>query len=164
MVSVTVSSFRTLLVVGVLSVAPLSAATAAKTPPAQRFGGHWTYSNDCQFGHYVDIDLVQNGASVTGSWSDGTRVEGWDGLLNGNIRDGKLHAKYCGTEANSGHAVCPGYDANESDYFARRGHDLVWYKSVGHGADRSFEKYAVLHPSAKGEHEAVAGDCPDGQN
>jgi len=164
MLSITIRSLRNLLAVGVLAIAPLSAATQVKAPSAKVFDGDWTYSNDCQFGHYVDIGLKQNGASVTGNWSDGTRVEGWNGLLIGTVRNGKLYTKYCSTEANGGHAVCPSYDANESDHFVRQGRDLVWYRSVGHGTDRSFEKYVVLHPSIKGAQKEAADNCPDGQN
>ena len=86
----------------------------AKDAAAKAFDGYWTYNNDCHFGHYAEIKLAQKGADVAGDWSDGTRVEGWDGLLKGSVRDGKLHAKYCSSEANSDHTVRPSYDASES--------------------------------------------------
>jgi hypothetical protein len=131
---------------------------------SKAFDGHWAYNNDCNFGHYAELKLVQKGNSVTGDWSDGSRVEGWDGSLKGSIRDGKLHAKYCSTEPNGGHAICPSYDVSESDYFARQGHDLVWYRAVGQGTARSFDKYLVLHPSIKGKPDPVDGDCPSNEN
>lgn len=153
-----------LLLLGALIVGQAFCTVHAKDAAAKAFDGYWTYNNDCHFGHYAEIKLAQQGADVAGDWSDGTRVEGWDGLLKGSVRDGKLHAKYCSSEANSGHTVCPSYDASESDYFVRKGRDLVWYRSVGQGADRTFEKYVVLHPSIKGEPRPVDADCPDDGN
>ncbi|MDQ2945413.1 MAG: hypothetical protein M3Y27_05635 [Acidobacteriota bacterium] len=131
---------------------------------SKAFVGHWAYSNDCNLGHYAELKLVQQGDSVTGDWSDGSRVEGWDGTLKGRILDRKLIAKYCSTEPNGGHAVCPSYDVRESDYFTREGNDLVWYRAVGQGAAISFDKYVVLHPSIKGKPDPVDGNCPSNEN
>lgn len=128
------------------------------------FDGHWAYGNDCNLGHYVELKLVQKGNSVTGDWSDGSRAEGWDGLLKGSIRNGTLHAKYCSTEPNGGHAVCPNYDVSESDHFTRQGHDLVWHRAVGEGETGSFDKYLVLHPSIKGKSDPIDGNCPSNEN
>ncbi len=155
---------RGALLLATLVVVQLCHAAQAKDAAPKAFDGYWTYNNDCHFGHYVEIKLAQKGTDATGDWSDGTRVEGWDGLLKGNIREGKLHAKYCSTETNGGHAVCPSYDATESDYFVRQGGDLVWYRSAGQGAEKTFKKYVVLHPSIKGKHEPVDADCPDDGN
>lgn len=152
------------LLLGALLVGQVFCAAHAKESVSRAFDGYWTYSNDCRFGHYAEVKLAQRDSDVTGDWSDGTRVEGWDGSLKGSVRDGKLYAKYCSTEANGGHAICPSYDASESDYFVRQGHDLVWYRSTGHGATRTFEKYLVLHPSIKGKPAPADVDCPDDDN
>lgn len=155
---------RSAFLLCVLIVGQLLCVAYAKDVSSKAFDGYWTYSNDCRFGHYAEIRLTQKGTDVIGRWSDGTRVEGWDGLIMGNVRDGKFHAKYCSTEANGGHAVCPSYDATESDYFVRQGRTLIWYRSTGQKAGRSFEKYVVLHPSIKGKPEPVDANCPDDNN
>lgn len=152
---------RGVLLLGALLVGQIFCTAQGKEAVSRAFDGYWTYSNDCRFGHYAEITLAQKDTGVTGDWSDGTRVEGWDGSLKGNVRDGKLYAKYCSTEANGGHAVCPSYDTSESDYFVRQGHDLVWYRPTGQRTERTFEKYAVLHPSSKGKPGPVDVDCPD---
>lgn len=149
----------------VLSLCALCVCVAdASDVGSKAFDGHWAFANDCNFGHYAELKLVQRGDSVTGDWSDGSRAEGWDGALKGRIRDGKLFAKYCSSGPNGGHAVCPSYDVSESDYFTRKGRDLVWYRAVGQGATRSFNRYVVLHPSIKGKQNPVDGNCPSNEN
>lgn len=149
------------VLLGTLVIGQLFCVAHAKDAASKAFDGYWTYNNDCHFGHYAEIKLTQKGADVAGIWSDGTRVEGWDGQLKGNVRDGKLRAKYCSTETNGGHAVCPSYDVSESDYFVRQGPDLIWYRSAGQGAGKTFDRYVVLHPSIKGKPGPVDADCPD---
>ncbi|WP_158883732.1 hypothetical protein [Rhodanobacter sp. L36] len=143
-----------------LAAGALFCTAHAKDAASKTFDGSWEYRSDCQFGHYVQLDLKQKDAVVTGDWSDGTRVEGWDGSLEGRISGSRLYARYCSTEANGGHAVCPSYDPDGSDYFARQNRDLIWFRSIGKGAEKSFEKYVVLHPFIKGKRRPADTKCP----
>ncbi len=152
------------LVLGTLLAGQPLTSAHAKDTSSKAFDGYWTYNNDCHFGHYAEIELAQKGAEVTGDWSDGTRLSGSDGSLQGRIRDNKLFVRYCGSDEHSGYAVCPRYEAKESDYLVRQGSDLVWYRGSGQATARTFEKYVVLHPSAKGKRGSFDTECPNDEN
>lgn len=136
---------------------PASTRTPAPSPDAHTpFQGSWGYGTDCDFGHYVGLDLVENEGRVTGSWSDGTRVRGSQGQLKGVVRDGRLHVEWCneGSPEIGGHPQCPQYAADGA-WFERRGAALVWFRS--HGTEAT--KYVVLRPA--GAATAVAEYCED---
>ncbi|HWX67422.1 MAG TPA: hypothetical protein VNZ27_13450 [Rhodanobacter sp.] len=152
------------LLLGALVVGQLLCTAHAKDTASNAFDGYWTYNNDCHYGHYAEIRLTQKGADVTGDWSDGTRLSGSDGSLKGHIRGDKLFVRYCGGDEHAGYAVCPKYEAEESDYLVRQGSDLVWYRGSGQGSARTFEKYVALHPSVKGKRESLDNDCPSDDN
>jgi hypothetical protein len=126
------------------------------------FQGSWAYKQTCGQHHAAQIKLIQTGTDITGEWSDGTQASGSDGKLKGSIHDGKLFVRYCGTDEQAGYAVCPDYEASETDYFVRQGADLVWYQMTGKKGDNTFRKYVVLHASVNGK--PVPGDskCSDG--
>ncbi|TCV97211.1 hypothetical protein EC912_101206 [Luteibacter rhizovicinus] len=151
---------RGVFVLGVLATAQVfciaSATDAGATKP---FGGNWGYKQTCGQGHSATVTLTQTGNDVAGDWTDGTRVSGTDGSLKGSIRDGKLFVRYCGGDEQAGYAVCPKYEANESDYFVRQGSDLVWYQMIGKKGENAFRKYVVMHPVVKGKPLPVDTHC-----
>lgn len=142
----------------------LCAACAADTPKGAAFAGNWEYKQTCGYEHSATVTLAQNGKDVSGDWTDGTRLNGSDGSLDGRIRDGKLYVRYCGGDEHAGYAICPSYEAEESAYFTRQGNDLVWYRRVGKREENTFEKYVVLHPVLKGKRLPVDDHCTDDQN
>lgn len=152
------------LLLGTLVAGQFLCLAYAKDTASNAFDGYWTYNNNCHFGHYAEIKLTQKGDTVTGDWSDGTRLSGSDGSLKGHIRGDKLFVRYCGGDEHSGYAVCPKYGAEESDYFVREGNDLVWYQGSGQGTARTFEKYVVLHPTVEGKHGSFDNNCPSNDN
>lgn len=152
------------LLFGTLVVGQLLCSAYAEDTASNAFDGYWTYNNNCHSGHYAEIKLMQKGDTVTGDWSDGTRLSGSDGSLKGSIRGDKLFVRYCGGDEHSGYAVCPKYETEESDYFVRKGSDLIWYRGSSQGTTRSFEKYVALHPAVEGKRGSFDNDCPNGGN
>ncbi|WP_139350907.1 hypothetical protein [Rhodanobacter sp. C01] len=156
---------RRALLLGVLVAGQiLCVAHAADASDAKAFTGDWKYKQTCGYQHSATVTLTQTGENVTGDWTDGTRLSGSDGSLKGSIRNGKLYVRYCGGDEHAGYAVCPSYETEESDYFARQGSDLVWYRKVGKKEESTYEKYVVLHPVIKGKHLPVDDHCTDDKN
>jgi hypothetical protein len=140
------------------------AAHAADGSNVSAFAGDWKYKQTCGYAHSAELNLTQTGTSVSGDWSDGTRLSGSDGSLKGTVRDGKLFVRYCGGDEHAGYAVCPSYDTRESDYFVRTGNDLAWYRESGEGKSRTFEKYVVLHAVSKGKRVVTDDHCTGQEN
>jgi len=156
---------RGALLFGALIVGQIFCATyAADTSAAKAFAGNWKYKQTCGYQHSATVTLTQTGENVTGDWTDGTRLSGSDGSLKGTIRNGRLYVRYCGGDEHAGYAVCPSYETEESDYFAREGSDLDWYRKIGKKAESTYEKYVVLHPVIKGQRLPVDGHCTDDKN
>lgn len=147
------------LCVGYALIALSGAAWAIESPA---FQGQWAYKQACGQHHVAEVKLVQSGSAVSGEWSDGNQASGADGRLKGSIRDGKLFVRYCGSDEQAGYALCPKYEAEETDYFARQGRDLVWYQMTGKTGDHTFRKYVVLHPVSDGKPVVADTKCDDG--
>jgi hypothetical protein len=130
-------------------------ASAANNP----YIGSWAYKQTCGPRHAAEIRLTQSGEEIVGDWSDGTRSAGSDGHLKGQLREGKLVVRYCSSDERGGYAVCPSYEAQESDYFVRADQDLVWFRQVGAGNSRRFERYLVLHPVVGGKASVMDSRC-----
>jgi len=136
-------------------VGPAREAAAGTKPPsassaasAAVFEGDWSFASDCDFGHYVTLTLKQSGGSVTGDWSDGTRVRGSQGLIRGDIRNDQLIAKRCGDGSNvSGLPNCPAFEASH-DTFVREGNALIWYQTYNSERTRYAE---LVRPPAKSD-------------
>jgi hypothetical protein len=119
------------------------------------YSGHWMYQQTCGWEHVATLDLEQIGNTVTGKWSDGTRVHGSEGSLKGELRDGTLYARFCGVDESSGYSVCPKFDSEVSDHLVRRGSTLVWYQ----GSGKQFDEYLVLHPAVHGNASVKDNNC-----
>lgn len=158
-------SSRSALFLGVLIIGQVFGAVRAADAPSNKvFAGDWKYKQTCGYQHSATVTLTQTDKSVTGDWTDGTRLNGSDGSLKGSIRNGKLYVRYCGGDEHAGYAVCPSYETEESDYFAREGSNLVWYRKIGKKQESTYEKYVVLHPVIKGKPLPVDDRCTDNQN
>ncbi len=156
---------KNMLFLGAVAVAlSVSVTRASDATTSKAFSGHWKYQQTCGPQHSATLTLRAVGDDVTGDWTDGTRVSGSDGSLKGRIRDGKLFVRYCGGDEHAGYAVCPVYETGESDYFIRKGKDLVWYRMVGKKGANTFDKYVVLHPVVKGKPLPVDSHCTDNEN
>lgn len=141
--------------VGVAALACLVALHAHAGQHAE-FAGDWVYSNSCHFGHFVNMEITQQGAKIAGSWADGSRVRGWNGELQGDVRDGRASLRLCTQDDAKPDYACPNF-GQEAGYLQRSGQTLLWYRS-----SYMAEPYAVLVPAgseADRDHGEV--DCPD---
>ena len=128
------------------------------------FSGHWLYKQTCGYEHSVDLVFDQKEEGVTGQWSEGTRLSGSFGSLKGRTQGGRLYMRYCEGDERIGYTKCPEYDPESTDYFVRKGNDLVRYKSAGTGAARIFEQDLVLHQAIKGKPTITDDHCADDEN
>lgn len=119
------------------------------------YSGHWMYLQTCGWEHVATLNLEQTGNTVTGKWSDGTRVRGSEGSLKGELRDGTLYVRFCGVDESSGYSVCPKFDSEITDHLIRRGSALVWYQ----GSGKQFDEYLVLHPAVHGKATVKDSNC-----
>lgn len=131
---------------------------------AEAFAGHWLYKQTCGYEHSVDLVFEQKGDDVTGQWSEGTRLSGSFGSLQGRVDKDRLYMRYCEGDERSGYAKCPEYDPESVDYFVRTGKDLVRYKGTGLGTAKTFEKDLVLHRVIKVRPTITDDHCPDDEN
>lgn len=121
------------------------------------FEGSWTYVQSCGWQHAATLELKQTGRQVTGSWSDGHRVSGDDGLLRGDVRENRLWVQFCSEGAQADAASrCPNF-GSEFAYLVRSGAALEWYRKFG----SEYKKYLVLHRVIEGEDVPVDDDCPE---
>lgn len=140
-------SVRSLAALATYMALTVSCTSVASAPNADlNFAGSWSYTKTCESGHYVNLELRQSGAHVSGEWSSGTQIRGSDGQLDGTIRDNKLHVRYCSDDDESGYAICPNYGAEE-DYFVLREGALVRYQKFG----KDFKQDISLHPNVAGK-------------
>lgn len=118
------------------SAMPAGPAAENSTERAPQFAGDWSFSTDCNFGHYVTLSLEENAGVVTGEWTDGTNVRGSQGKLKGVVGAGRLDLQWCSeAEESGGYPLCPQYSKPEG-YLVRRDQALVWMKGA--------TEYAVL--------------------
>jgi hypothetical protein len=105
--------------------------------------------------HVATLDLAQTGRTVTGTWSDGTRIRGSGGSLKGELVGGVVYVHLCGADPHSGYPICPEFAGEVTDRLARRERALVWCQ----GSGKQFDEYLVLHPVADGTSPISDGDC-----
>jgi uncharacterized protein YecT (DUF1311 family) len=127
----------------------------------RNFAGHWLYTQSCGYEHSIDLYLTQTGSTVSGRWSEGTRISGSFGSLQGHINSGLLSVQYCEGDDRAGYTKCPTYDPNSTDHFVLHGNELLRYRGSGPGADRRFEKDVVLHRAINGQPIVSDPHCPD---
>ena len=118
----------------------LSIDDPTKIDKAREFEGQWSYSDDCDRGHYVTLEIKRESDQLIGSWSDGTLLRGSQGLLKGRVNEGRLIAAWCSEDEGAGApARCPEYEESD-DYLVVRDGILVWYQRYG----QSHVEYVVL--------------------
>lgn len=66
------------------------------------FAGEWGYRDTCKFSHSASVSLTSAADGFTGTWSDGTNVDGDSGLVKGVERDGKLYVRFCSEQGEQG--------------------------------------------------------------
>lgn len=144
---------RVCTLVAVTTLLTLSACVSA----GRDFAGEWGYAQSCGWAHTAGLKLAQTGNSVTGTWDDGTRVGGEDGLLKGEVREDKLFVQFC-TEGGNDQAsnTCPNY-GETSAYLQRAGPTLAWYRKSGD----DYTPYLVLHAATGGKPVPVDTVCED---
>lgn len=145
---------RNMIPLGVVLAAQALITGCAMAAPTD-YSGHWMYQQTCGWQHVATLDLEQTGSSVTGKWSDGTRVRGSQGSLKGKLVDGKLYVRFCGSDKSSGYTVCPKFGTEVTDHLVRRGNALTWYQ----GSGNQFDKYIELHPAVDGNASVLDSDC-----
>ena len=104
---------------------------AVQIRQAREFEGQWSYRNECDQGHFVTLDIRNKNGVLTGSWSDGTLVQGSQGQLRGRIENGRLVLERCDDSGKAGGlASCPSYGKSR-EYLVAKGEALVWYQAYG---------------------------------
>lgn len=86
------------------------------------------------------------------------------GSLKGRTQDGRLYMRYCEGGERTDYTKCPEYDPESTDYFVRKGNDLIRYMGAGTGASRTFEEDVVLHQVIKGKPTITDAHCADDEN
>lgn len=136
------------------------ACTLASCAHAARdagFAGDWGYSTSCHFGHFVNMRVAQQGDKLAGSWADGTRVRGWHGELQGEVRGGRAYLRFCTQDDAKPHYACSNF-GEEAGYLQRSGQTLAWYRS-----SYMTEPYVVLVPAGSAaDKDHGETECPDG--
>ncbi|MFC4763898.1 lysozyme inhibitor LprI family protein [Dyella koreensis] len=126
------------------------------------FDGSFGYRSDCNSGHYVEFAIKDGGPNFSGTWSDGTRVGGDFGDFSGQVREGKLYVRFCTAGGGQkGLPLCPSFPEQEGAYFVSERGALTWYRPVGTGASRTFEKYLVLHRVDHGAKAPLDTQCSE---
>lgn len=130
-------------------------ASCAHTPRSGDFAGDWGYSSSCRFGHFVNLELTQQGADIAGTWADGTRVRGWNGELQGVVRGGRAYLRLCTQGDTDPRHACPNF-GREEGYLQRSGQTLAWFRSPD-----TAEPYVVLVPAgSEADRDHGESDCP----
>lgn len=137
-----------------LAVALLTLACASCAAAGPSFDGQWGYRQECRFGHVANLQLHQKGREISGSWDDGTRVRGEDGLLKGEVRNGRAYLWFCSQSTDDPAHTCPNYGPEEA-YLQPAGETLIWY--------RGSAAYITLHRSGPDKTVPVdESDCAEG--
>lgn len=140
----------------VAATAPAS-GSPAETPAATTFSGRWAYAQSCGWQHSAHLEFRATAEGIRGAWSDGTRVGGESGELQGRLRDGRLFVRFCREAEGTAPGICPDFDIEKS-YVARKDGQLVWYRE--YGAD-GYRPYLTLHPAVAGADVPTDDDCPE---
>jgi hypothetical protein len=93
------------------------------------------------------LHLVQNGMTVTGTWSVASAARVQSGSLKGKVQGDTLQIYLCSDVVPDGEAACPNYPV-AFDYLVNHGTWMAWYKNRQSG----FEKYLALERSAGDVH------------
>ena len=136
---------------GPVAAAPDSAKATAT------FAGRWAYAQSCGWQHSAHLEFRATADGIRGAWSDGTRVGGESGELQGRLRDGKLFVRFCREAEGKAPGICPDFDIEKS-YFVRKDRQLVWYRE--YGAD-GYRPYLTLHSAVAGAEVPTDDDCPE---
>lgn len=131
-------------------------SSAAPATQISQFAGKWAYAKKCDSGHFLGLDLQQNGDRVSGDWSEGTSAHGSGGKLEGRVREDKLYVRYCSDDGEVGYAACPEFSGNE-DYFRIDKGTLVRYQKYG----SSYRRDVALHPDGAGKDVPFDTKCMD---
>lgn len=127
-----------------------------------KFRGNWSYKQTCGRQHSASIHFIEKGSEVSGDWEDGSAKGQYsEGQLKGNIKGEKLFVSYCSIDENSGHSICPSYDAKETDYFIRKGETIIWFRMTGKRQENKFKKYITLYPEVNGKPSIIDRQCID---
>lgn len=120
------------------------------------FSGSWSYAKRCDRGHYLSLDLQQNGDRVTGDWSEGTNIRGGAGQLQGEVRGDTLHVRYCSDDNEVGYSACPVFSEPEDRFRLEKG-GLVRYQKYG----AQYRRGVTLHRERAGHQVPLDHACQD---
>ncbi|MDQ3205222.1 MAG: hypothetical protein M3Q40_01630 [Pseudomonadota bacterium] len=132
---------------------------ACATTPVPRFDGDWSYLEHCGWRHVANLDLIQEAATVTGTWSDGEnrRGRGEYGRLKGQLNGQRMEVRFC-TEAPTGlKDECPAY-RERFDYFVLKDGTLEWYRPFG---PDGHDLYLTLQRYDPAEANTATAVCPE---
>lgn len=133
-------------------------APKAANASTESFAGNWSYQQGCGWEHTANLRIKpQSGRKVTGTWDDGTRVRGDHGTLIGELRDGRLHLRFCGTDELKSDGTCTTY-GEEDAYVVRAGDQLVWLRKFG---ESRYVEYLRLHYTTPNHPTPLDNDCDE---
>jgi len=128
--------------------------TEVQSPDVRDFEGGWSYRNDCGTGHYVTLELRKENTVLAGSWSDGTLLRGSQGMIKGQLDQGRFVGEWCDEGGAVGSpSLCPSYEKLD-DYLVFRDGTLVWYQKYG----REYVEYVVLTKGSESHKPTKACD------
>ena len=118
--------------------------SALPTFAASPFSGAWSCRNTDGFELFVSIELKSTAHSVSGTWSNGTRIRLHEGELQGNVRGIRLYFSECnnGAHGQDYGSICPKYGPPDS-YLEYRQRKMYWYSKAGN-------KYKLFYVLAHG--------------
>ncbi len=137
---------------------PLAEAPRDSKELTQPFVGEWAYAQGCGRKHSATLRIrPESKRKVAGTWDDGNTTRGSDGSLIGEVRDGKLHLRFCRETQKQGSGSCPAFAAEDS-YVAREGDRLVWHRKYGKS---EYVEYLRLHYVAQGQPPPLDDNCTE---
>lgn len=147
-----------LLVVAFSTPACHSASTTDVLAARGEFEGDWNYASGCANAFGKGLLIRQAGATITGTWHEGTTVRAETGEFVGQLRGRKLFLSFCTDRPEQpGEGICPDY-REEDAYVVRSDDRLVLYRRWGSGFRKEME--LARNGVATGD----PADCGDSDN
>ena len=106
-----------------------TAAHAGARYPKSDLSGRWRFASKCFSGQFLDLTLARTSNGYTGTWGNGSDLEGVSGNVLITLRRGKSIVKMCNDKkgASSDMSACPKMEVVTDQHFVRQGANLLWY-------------------------------------
>lgn len=109
----------------------------------ERVKGRWAYADDCDYRHRAHVEVLQDGQTLSGRWSDGGTSFGAGGALQGRLVDGRMHVRLCDeVGGDDAYPACPAFHSEDDGVLQLQNGKLVWLQTGD--APGTFSRYLVL--------------------